>query len=605
MATPLIIVDKVSQSFGGRQLFRDVSFGLFENERAGLVGPNGSGKSTLLKILVGSLAPEGGTVSRRRSLKLGYLEQTPQFEAGATILSALMHGYDEDYDAHTRVYQLIAQMGLGQFPEDCPIENLSGGWQKRVALARELMIEPALLLLDEPTNHLDVSAILWLEDFLRQAPFAYLAITHDRLFLQRVADRILDLDPRYKGHLLDKTGSYAEYLETRDLVVETAKRHESTQKNKLRREREWLARGAQARQTKQKARQDAAAHLADSVRDLGERNQSKKVGLDFGDTLQSPKKLIEAKGLAKGFDDRHLFTGLDLLVTPKTRLAILGDNGCGKSTLIRVLIGTEKPSAGQVRIADDIQISYFEQNRETLDPQTSVLRTLLPEGDYVSFQGNYLHVRSYLDRFLFYGNKADLEVGRLSGGEQARLRLAQLMLNSAHILILDEPTNDLDSATLDVLADALESFPGAVLLITHDRYFMDQVATEILAFPPPASAEHSTLHRFADYYQWEAWIDSLSTQRKEKSKPSAASTPSNKKLSFKERTELESIEASIMKLESRLVDLQKQSEDPANFKDHVKLQGLHRDIAGLQIEIEQKYARWSELEARSKSDQPG
>ena len=513
--TILLNTHKLEKSFSSRLLFRDVSFGINDNERIGLVGPNGAGKSTLLKIIFGQIEADGGQITFKKGLRLGFMEQTPVFKPKAELLDTILEKCADKDDYYAKAYELIAELDLSQFREDQLISQLSGGWQKRVALARELILGPDLLFLDEPTNHLDITSILWLEEYLREAAFSVLMITHDRLFLQRVATRILDLDPRNPNYLLSVDGDYAQYVETKNHELAALERHERVQKNTLRRELEWLSRGAIARLKKQTARIKSAEKLIDDVDELQRKNQKKSVALDFGETDRAPKRLIEAKGIAKSYGDKFVFENLDLLITPKTRLALMGENGCGKSTLIKVLLGKEPADQGQVKMADGIVVSYFEQGRETLDFTKSIIKNICPDGDFVNFQGTPVHVRSYLDKFLFTGNKPEMPVSKLSGGEQARLRLAQIMLKTAQVLILDEPTNDLDADTLDVLENALNQFQGAVILVSHERYFLDAVSNQILAFPPKEFAERNLgLQIFSDYFQWENWYST------EKLKPS-------------------------------------------------------------------------------------
>lgn len=600
----LISAHQLSKSFAVQTLFEKVSFGIEDKERVGLVGPNGAGKSTLLRILAGQSDSDTGTVSRKRGLRLGFMEQSPTFTPGSTILSALLEKSQHPEEQTRHAIELMSQLQLTDFGTEHLVEKLSGGWKKRVALARELLGEPELLMLDEPTNHLDVSAILWLEDFLRTAPFSVLMITHDRLFLQRVANRILDLDRRNPNYLLSAKGGYAEYLETKEAEIAALQNLEKVQKNKWRRELEWLRRGPQARLTKQQARIQNAHELKDDLKDLQSKNHRRSVDLTFSEAEHSPKKLIEATGLRKAYGENLLFEDLDLLITPKTRVALLGDNGTGKSTLIKVLLDMEKPDTGQIKKAQDLRIAYFEQGRDTLDPNKSVLRNICSDGDHVICQGKPIHVRGYLDRFLFPGLKADLPVSKLSGGEQARLRLAQLMLNSCQVLVLDEPTNDLDSDTLDVLENSLKDFNGAVIIVTHDRYFMDAVADEILAFPPPGAPDRR-LTRFASYYQWETWyreeLAKLRPREAPKSSAAAAGAASAKrtaKLSFKDKFELENMEATILKLETDIEEMTHLSQDPAVAADHTKLSSTLSRLAETQEELNRKYERWAELEEK-------
>ena len=587
----LTSVHNLEKGFAGRTLFRDVSFGIDDRDRVGLVGPNGAGKSTLLRLLAGEAEPDAGSVSRKRGLKIGVLAQVPEFAPGDTIFSAI----NTHADAESTVYRLLSQLDLNRFGGDFQVEQLSGGWKKRVALGRELAREPELLLLDEPTNHLDVSAILWLEEFLSSAPFALLMVTHDRLFLQRVVNHVLDLDPRNPHYLLDVRGGYVDYLDAKEHELAALKRQEKVLKNTARREREWLGHSAQARQTKQKARIQTAEALIDTVGELTQKNRAASVDLAFGENERNPKKLIEAKGLSKTFGERTLFEGVDLMITPKTRLALLGDNGCGKSTLVRILLGLEETDVGTIDRAEALNVAYFEQNRETVDPTKSVMQNICPEGDYVNFRGEFVHVRSYLDRFLFSGSKVDMPAAKLSGGEQARLRLAQLMLQPAQVLVLDEPTNDLDAETLDVLESALAEFGGAVILVTHDRYFMDAVATEILAFPPHGGP----LQKFASYLQWEAWFAEEGQRAREAPKPKATAGPAKPtKVSFKDKFEFEKMEETILKLEGQIEALGVEAGNPDT--DHRRLGEIRDEMATIQDQIDTKYARWAELEAMIK-----
>ncbi len=603
----LLNTHKLSKAFAGKVLFKNVALGIEDGEKIGLVGPNGAGKSTLLKILAGKLDADSGDVTRKKGLRFGFLDQTPEFKEDETILDAIMSrtlDYDESIGP---AYEWMAKLDLTRFGESFLVKDLSGGWKKRVALARELILDPEILILDEPTNHLDVSSILWLEEFLTQAPFAILMVTHDRLFLQRVCNKIFDLDPRNPDYLLSVRGDYLTYVDAKEQLLSGLERREQAMKNTLRRETEWLRRGAKARQTKQKARIESALNLRDEVEDLSAKNMSRQVKIDFKETDRTPQKLMEVKNVYKSYNGKNLFADFSYLVSPKTRLALLGDNGSGKSTLIRILMGTESPDSGTVYQADKLQVAYFEQNRETLKPELSVLKNICPEGDYVHFQGQYVFNRSYLERFQFNRQQMDLPVSKLSGGEQSRLRIAQLMLREAQVLILDEPTNDLDTTTLDVLEEALKTFNGAVILVTHDRYFMDQVANDILAFDTQTDGSNKMIS-FAGYMQWEEWYnDKIEAQalaqsqaRKAASAEARAEASSKKKLSFKEKFEYENMEAEIMKLEEKVSALTAESTNPEVVANAKRVQEIYADLSAAQAKLDAMYARWSELEARAK-----
>jgi len=602
---PIISVRELSHRFGARPLFEGVSFTLSEGERAGMIGPNGAGKSTLLKILAGAVAPDRGEVIRRGGIKVAYVPQIPAL-SGATVRDAVLAGLGHErarsFEDDARVAEWLNRLEL---EPEARIDRLSGGWQKRVAFGRALVAEPELLLLDEPTNHLDVEGILWLERTLANAAFATLTVTHDRLFLQRVSTRILELSPRNAGGLLDVAGDYAAYVEQKAEAMAAQEKREEKLKNTLRRETEWLRRGAAARSTKQRARIQRAGALADEVGGLTERNRADVAALDFQSSDSNEnrrRRLIEARGVAKRQADRTLFENVDLLVTPKSRIGLIGPNGCGKTTLLRVLLGREAPTSGEVVTADALNVAYFEQNRAELDPEASLADSACPDGDYVHFRGSHLHRHGYLERFLFRAEQMNQPVKSLSGGEQSRLMIARLMLTTANVLVLDEPTNDLDLATLGVLEEALASFDGAVLLVTHDRYFLDQVTTELVAFHT-RPGEEGRVTKLAGLEQWEAWYEGQVAPRprpasgapKELAAP--AKPPAKKKLSFKDQRDFDGIEARITTAEEKLRALEAECALPHVVSNAPRLVELGSEMAAARGEIDRLYARWAELDA--------
>jgi ATP-binding cassette subfamily F protein uup len=599
----------ISKTFADRFLFQKISFSLESGERVGLIGPNGAGKSTLLRILAGQLSPDEGQLSVQRGLRIGFLEQVPRFDPAASVLAAVMESAADphDWEEIARAQALLAKLELSDRAED-RVDALSGGWRKRVALVRELMKQPDLLLLDEPTNHLDVESILWLEEFLAGAPFATLTITHDRVFLQRVSTRILELNRRYANGLLSVKGDYVRYLETKDEMLAAQAVQETRLRNTLRRETEWLRRGAKARTTKQQARIQRHGEIAGAVDELRVRNAESAVRLDFQGLDRNPKRMVEAEGIslsygAPGADDgpraaggRLVVPKFDLLITPKSRVGLLGPNGSGKSSLIRLLLGLATPDTGTVKRAEGLKPLYFEQNRDSLDPELSVLRTVCDRGDHVDYAGTRVHVRSYLDRFLFSGNQVEMKVGRLSGGEQARLLLARLMLEESNLLVLDEPTNDLDITTLDLLQEMLLEYPGAVLVASHDRYFLDQVSNLILGFGRTAAGS-PVIEKFASLAQWEDWHERLEEAKKAPAKAAQAKgAPAPKKrLGFKEQRELDGMEANIEKAETRLAELTAESARPEVVANASRLLEITTEMAKLEAEIARLYRRWQEL----------
>ncbi|KAA0252520.1 ABC-F family ATP-binding cassette domain-containing protein [Acidobacteria bacterium ACD] len=600
----LLGVHRLSKAFGSRPLFSGISFGVETGERIGLIGPNGAGKSTLLKILAGLTPPDEGTVSVSSGLTVGLVAQVPDFAEGATVRSTVLEAArserdDHEWEAEARADEVLARLSLaggGVSPEK-PVALLSGGQRKRVALARELVRRPDLLLLDEPTNHLDVESIAWLEELVARAPFATVTVTHDRLFLQRVSTRVLELDRRNPGGLLSVSGDFAAWVAAKEQLLSAMESREAALANTLRRETEWLRRGPKARTTKQQARAQRAEALAEEVESLAASNRSRSVRLDFDAAGRSPKRLLVAEGIGKSHGGRRLFRGLDLTLAPGSRVGLIGPNGCGKSTLLRVLVGSEPPDEGTVALAEGTPVVFFEQGRESLDPEATVLGTVCPEGDHVVYRGRSLHARSYLDRFLFAQEQMEVKVGRLSGGEQSRLLLARLMLRPAGLLVLDEPTNDLDLATLDVLEESLAEFPGALLLVTHDRAFLDRATDVLLAFDPDGDG---TLTRLSGLDQWESWRRETRDRRTPPPKaPAAAAVPSpprsRRRLGYLEQRELDGIEPRIEAAEAELARLEASLEAPDVLSDGPRLLALSRAIEEARAEVDRLYARWAEL----------
>lgn len=600
----LLTAKQIRHSFGVRPLFKGLNFVLESQDRVGLIGPNGAGKSTLLKIISGKIVAEEGELSSKKGLRIGFLEQSPALDGDLTIEEVVMSGAEDpgSSEAHALALEWMGKLGLDSqgFGAETPLRELSGGWQKKVALARELMKEPELLLLDEPTNHLDIESILWLEELLQRASFAVVVVTHDRVFLQSVTNRMFELNSQYPQGVLSVSGDYATYLELRESQLSQQRAEEITLKNKLRRETEWLRRGAKARTTKQQARIQRAHELMDEVDELEFRNRKREVSLEFQTAEKQPNRLIEARNISKAFGGKTLFTDFSLFMGPGSRVGLLGRNGCGKSTLIRCLLGSESVESGTILRAPQLSVAYFEQKRESLDLNQSVQKTLCPGGDSVVYRGRPIHIRSYLDRFLFSREQIDLPVGKLSGGEQSRLLLARLMLKEAKVLVLDEPTNDLDIETLDVLESCLTDFEGAVVLVTHDRYFLDQVANQIVAFPDLQQSQRK-LEKFSDLSQWESWhaqhLNSLKSASVKERKVESSPSPKKRKLSYNETRELASMEETIQKAESKIADLESELAIPQIQSQSQKLTELYQQLHEAQEQLEKLYSRWAELES--------
>jgi ATP-binding cassette subfamily F protein uup len=492
----------------------------------------------------------------------------------------------DEHEKHGRAAVALGKSGF--LDRDQKTDVLSGGWRKRLAIARELVREPDVLLLDEPTNHLDVEAIVWLEELLKSEPEAFVVVSHDRYFLENVTKRMLELNRAYPGGLLQSEGTYSDLLEKRDEVLRNEAAYQETLANLVRREMEWLRRGPKARTTKAKARIQNAERLIDELGESRDRAMSFNAELDFTASQRKTKRLWSGKGLSK----RELFRNLDLLLTPGARLGVLGPNGSGKTTLLRVIIGELEPDTGTIEKADGLRVVYFEQNRESLDPNLTLKRALAPEGDSVMYRDRQIHVAGWAKRFLFRTEQLETSVSRLSGGEKARIVLARLMLQPADLLVMDEPTNDLDISTLDVLEESLLEFPGALVLVTHDRYLLDRVSTSVLSLDGKGRAEF-----FADYSQ------ALAAQRA--APPSAAPSSSAprpagkaKRLGYLEQRELDAMEATLLAAENKLEEAKARAEDPAVAADANALQERYAQLTAAQAEVDRLYARWAELEAK-------
>lgn len=600
----LVSAFKLSKSFGAHELFNEITFSIEAGQKIGLIGPNGAGKSTLLRILSGKMTSESGTLSFSRQIRIGFLEQTPTFKPQDTIFSAILNDPIEDCDTEK---VLLADELFSKFEFDragidreALVAELSGGWKKKVALARELAQDPNLLLLDEPTNHLDLESILWIEEFLeKKKSLGLLTITHDRLFLQNTCDYIFELDRKNPDGLIRYDGSYAEFVEFKESLMQSQKDLESSRRNLLRRETEWLRRGAKARQTKQRARIEKAGEISKEVAVLKERNSRSRLNLDFGKVGHLPKKIIEATDISKSFGDRVLFKNFSTVVGPKSRIGLLGKNGSGKTTLIKTLLGQLAPDSGRVNTMDPLTVSYFEQHKEALDPDKSVLRTICPEGDYVHKGGQPIFARSYLSRFLFRNDQMDLPVGKISGGEQSRLLIAQLMLKQDPVLVLDEPTNDLDIETLEVLQETLNSFEGVLILVTHDRFFMDQVVNQIYAL----TERDGEILKFSDYFQWQEWSKNKNFKPMDPKKEENAGGGSSKgkaRLSYIEQREFDGMEVVIQEAEGLLANLEAEIASPAVSQNYARLQELSQALESQKSKVEKLYIRWQELSDKKK-----
>ncbi|MGB8065942.1 MAG: ABC-F family ATP-binding cassette domain-containing protein [Candidatus Sulfotelmatobacter sp.] len=596
---PLINVRGVSKAFGAEPLFQNVSFTVSEADRIGMIGPNGSGKSTLLRILAGAVEPDEGEIAVRKRLRMSYVEQESDFHPGDTVGSVIEKAMERTGVLASERGTLSAEtLGRAGFMElQAEAASLSGGWQKRLAIVEALVQSPDILLLDEPTNHLDLAGIEWLEEVLERAAFACVVISHDRYFLENVANDMAELSRIYPDGLLRVQGRYSTFLEKKEEFLRAQSKRQEALENLVHSEIEWLRRGAKARTRKSKARIDKAGELIEELADLNTRTRSTTARIDFSATDRKTKRLIELQNVTYSVAGRALFQKLNFVIAAGMRVGLVGPNGSGKTTLLRLLRGETAPSEGEILRADRLRIVYFDQTR-ALDPTLTLRRALAPEGDSVIYQERSIHVASWAARFLFKGEQLNQPIERLSGGERARVLIAQLMLQPADVLLLDEPTNDLDIPTLEILEDSLLEFRGSMVLVTHDRYMLDRVSTLVLGLDGLGEAE-----RFADYPQWEAWQEQRREAAETAMLPSEASKPkpapaAKKKLSYLEAREYAGMEQRIAEAEETLQRKRVNAEDPAIASDAARLLAVHAELDQAQREVDALYERWAELERK-------
>ncbi|MGK5090695.1 ABC-F family ATP-binding cassette domain-containing protein [Deltaproteobacteria bacterium TL4] len=588
--TILISSQSVSKSYGSNALFSNISLGFFENERLGLIGPNGSGKTTLLKIFAEQETSDSGTIVRKRGTHLVYLPQNDQLaplkSVGETLLEALPESMEEE-QRHQQVNEIFREMHFKDKSQK--VGSLSGGWRKRVAIAQSLIQSPDLLLMDEPTNHLDLEGILWLEELLKNAPFAFVLVSHDRYFLENTTNRIVELNKQYPDGFLKVEGSYSDFIQKREEFLHEQSQQEQVLSNKVRRELEWLRRGPKARGTKAQFRIDNAEQLQNQLSEVKSRNaQNQKAQLDFEATHRKTKKLIETKDLTITRGGQQILKKVNVTLSPKTCLGLMGSNGSGKSTLLKLLTGELSQDSGSITKANGVQIVTFDQTREQLNPNQTLKQALAPAGDSVIYRGRSLHVAAWASRFLFPRAQLNLPVAQLSGGEHARVLIANLMLKPADVLLLDEPTNDLDIPTLEVLEESLQDFPGAIVLVTHDRFLLDRLSDKILYLDGQGNAEY-----FADYDQW---------YQKHKVRSSQPTTSSEKrkalsKMSYEDQKELNRMNKKIEKAEEMVTTLQQQLQNLEVTSNAARLTKLCAQLKEAEINVDRLYRRWEELEA--------
>jgi ATP-binding cassette subfamily F protein uup len=605
--TAVLTVQGLEKSFGSRRVLAEVSFAVHEGDRIALIGVNGAGKSTLLRMIADEVGPEerpeAGLITRRRGLQVQYVAQEPRLDPGRTVIEALREGLaaapvhgDEPVDPEAQAYEIRGlSAALDVPPPDARIGALSMGERRRVAIARALLARPELLALDEPTNHLDAATTAWLEGRLRERDGALLLVTHDRYFLDRVATRILELD---RGQIFQHGAGYVRFLERQADRWSTEATVEQKRAAFLRREVEWIRRGPAARTTKAKARIDRydaeVAADAAAVSRAGTASLRLPAGPRLGSTI------LELRGLAKRAPDgRSLFDGLELLWKPGDRIGVIGPNGAGKTTLVRTILGELAPDAGKVVVGQNTKFAFMDQARATLDGAKTVLDEVAGDAEAIELEDGPIHVRTFLRQLLFDDAFADAKVGVLSGGERNRVQLAKLLRAGGNFLILDEPTNDLDVLTLGVLEEALANFPGCALLVSHDRWFLDKVATGILAFEGDGRVEFFE-GNCSDYLaRGRTYTKAAAPAAAPAAKPTAApAAPRPRKLTFKEKNELAGIETAIHEAERAVHDLEATLQDGSIYATRAaEVPALVASLDEARKKVDTLYARWQELEA--------
>jgi len=577
----LLSAEHLSINFGSRQLLDDVNFYLNEGDKVGVIGINGTGKSTFLKVLSGVTEPDGGTISRNPNVQVSLLPQNPAMEESATVLEQVFLHFPAEF-RELNEYEakaMLNRLGITDFAQK--VGTLSGGQRKRVALAAALIHPADVLILDEPTNHLDSEMVAWLEDWLRRFKGGLVMVTHDRYFLERVVNHITELS---RGKLYHYEANYSKYLELREQRAEMVEASERKRQSILRVEREWIMRGCKARTTKSKERiQRYEALLNQEAPETDEAVQMAAASSRLG------KKIIELRDVSKAFDGRPIVSRFSYNLLRGDRIGIVGRNGAGKSTLLHLMAGELAPDSGTVEVGATVKIGHFSQEGRELDLNQRVYDFIHDIADEVRTDEGTFSANQMMERFLFPGDLQSVPIGRLSGGERRRLYLLSVLMEAPNVLLLDEPTNDLDVTTLSILEDYLLGFPGPILAVSHDRFFLDKLAESI--FEVRGDGE---IHRFTgNWTDWQAKrrAEEAPPPKAEKPKP-AAERPRERKLkfTFKEQREFETIDADLAELEAQITACQTEQESCGS--DYVKLQELQARQAELEAALEEKTERW-------------
>ena len=632
---PLVVLDRVSVAFGHLPLLDQVTFQVEPGERVCVIGRNGTGKSTLLRIVNGETASDSGTIWRQPGLRSARLDQDAALVDERSVFDVVADGLGDLSDLVSRYHHAAVQVADGDaaaldrlgrlqheleerdgwrleqrvemvlgrlsLPPDARVDTLSGGWRRRVLLARALVAQPDLLLLDEPTNHLDIEAIAWLEEFLAGYTGAVLFVTHDRAFLQRLATRILELD---RGLLTSWPGDYDTYLRRKEEVLLAEETQAEKFDKKLAEEEAWLRRGVKARRTRNEGRVKALLAMRSERAERRARIGSVKLAVEAADP--SGKMVFEAENIRKAFEGRVVIDNFSTRIVRGDRIGLIGPNGAGKTTLIRILLGELAPDEGEVREGANVQVAYYDQQREQLDPDRSVFDTIGDGNEVVTIDGKPRHVLGYLRDFLFPPERARSPVRALSGGERNRLLLARLLTRAANVLVLDEPTNDLDLETLELLETQLVEWTGTLILVSHDRVFLDNVVTSTLVFEGSGRIQEYV----GGYEDWQRQrreaeaarpAPAERTAQKAPSAPERAEAGGRKRLSYNEQRELERLPARIETLEAEQASLSRTIEGPEFYKERAEtIRASLARLEELNLALHAAYERWDELESRAK-----
>lgn len=578
----ILNIEHIGKMFGEKAIFDDVSFGIHQGDKIGIVGINGTGKSTLLKMIAGQEEPDEGQIIRQNGLRIAYLPQNPQFPENATVLSYTQEGREDDW----RVQSNLTQLGITEYQK--PLAQLSGGQRRKVALAKVLAADFDLLLLDEPTNHLDEEMIVWLEGYLREFRGVILMVTHDRYFLDQVTNKILEIS---HGQVYSYNANYSKFLELKAEREEMELASERKRQSILRIELEWAKRGCRARSTKQRARLERLEALKNGQAPLSDQT----VELDSVKTRMG-KKTIELHHISKRYGDRKIADDFSYIFLRNQRVGIVGPNGCGKSTLIKMIAGIVEPDAGEIQIGETIKVGYFAQEEQDMDGSQRVIDYVRDIAEYVPTSEGRISASQMLERFLFTPDMQYAPIGKLSGGEKRRLYLLSVLCGEINVLLLDEPGNNLDIPTLTILEDYLNSFSGIVVAVSHDRYFLDNVADRIFELD---GRGHLRQYEggYTDYIQskMQGQAEKISSSERQREKKAGGkdwrqSRPAKLKFTFNEQREYETIDDEIAQLEERLENLEQEMLE--NATNSGKLCQLAQEKEETQGQLDEKMERW-------------